>query len=210
MDSRAAKLAALRNRRQKTQEDNLADTRREASTSKKKQQAAAAKTAKTEPLDPDDPAAVRRKALSYTIQEKEEWDAKLAERAIRNQPGFSTYAQMGEKKFQKLLSGVKPDLELYEYNKRVSNVYRDANSLEYATDDLTGPPAPESVDKMAADLDKQLTRRAGLSKRRKVDDDEDITYINERNRHFNRKVSRAFDAYTKDIKASFERGTALD
>lgn len=152
MDSRAAKLAALRNRRQKTQEDNLADTRREASTSKKKQQAAAAKTAKTEPLDPDDPAAVRRKALSYTIQEKEEWDAKLAERAIRNQPGFSTYAQMGEKKFQKLLSGVKPDLELYEYNKRVSNVYRDANSLEYATDDLTGPPAPESVDKMAVCL----------------------------------------------------------
>lgn len=41
---------------------------------------------------------------------------------------------------------------------------------------------------MQADLDKQLTRRAGLSKRRKVDDDEDITYINERNRHFNRKV----------------------
>jgi pre-mRNA-splicing factor SYF2 len=95
----------------------------------------------------------------------------------------------------------------YEYNKSVSNVYLDAHSLDYATQD---PPVPESIDKMANDLDAQLNKRDNRSKRRAVTGDEEVSYINERNRHFNRKIGRAFDKYTKDIKASLERGTALD
>jgi pre-mRNA-splicing factor SYF2 len=64
-------------------------------------------------------------------------------------------------------------------------------------------------------------------KKRKAKDDsnEPVTYINERNKVFNKKVARYFDKYTKEyvtflrdiqisanqtrIRASFERGTAL-
>lgn len=63
--------------------------------------------------------------------------------------------------------------------------------------------------------------------RKRNDDDGDITYINERNRVFNKKVrvigllerskliflcfkiGRYYDKYTAEIRASFERGTAL-
>lgn len=41
------------------------------------------------------------------------------------------------------------------------------------------------------------------------DPDEDVTFINDKNRHFNKKISRAYDKYTVDIKESLERGTNL-
>ena len=39
-------------------------------------------------------------------------------------------------------------------------------------------------------------------------EDEAVTYINERNRNFNRKLNRHFGNYAADIKANLERGTA--
>ena len=37
----------------------------------------------------------------------------------------------------------------------------------------------------------------------------DVTYINKRNEVYNKKIERAFDPYTAEIKANLERGTAL-
>jgi hypothetical protein len=36
-----------------------------------------------------------------------------------------------------------------------------------------------------------------------------VDYVTERNKQFNRKVGRAYDGMTGEIKASLERGTAL-
>jgi hypothetical protein len=38
---------------------------------------------------------------------------------------------------------------------------------------------------------------------------EDVTWINQRNRKFNQKISRNYDAHTAEIKQNLERGTAL-
>ncbi len=40
-------------------------------------------------------------------------------------------------------------------------------------------------------------------------DNKDVDYINDRNAKFNAKVERAFGAFTQEIKANLERGTAL-
>ncbi|KAJ3158877.1 hypothetical protein HDU86_002565 [Geranomyces michiganensis] len=102
--------------------------------------------------------------------------------------------------------------------------YRDADSLSYANPE-------EKVSKMAVarvveDLAKQLSnasfvflvheigakeaeRRKKASRRREFNEDDDVTYINERNMHFNKKVARAYDKYTGEIRGNFERGTAL-
>jgi len=48
-----------------------------------------------------------------------------------------------------------------------------------------------------------------FSRKRLNEDEGDITYINERNRVFNKKIARYYDKYTAEIRASFERGTAL-
>ena len=41
-------------------------------------------------------------------------------------------------------------------------------------------------------------------------EEEDVNYINERNRGFNKKLERAYDKYTVETRQNLERGTALD
>ena len=73
-----------------------------------------------------------------------------------------------------------------------------------------------------------VDKKRKFSRKRANEDEGDITYINERNRVFNKKVgytnidwsrglsltfslqiARFYDKYTSEIRASFERGTAL-
>lgn len=85
-------------------------------------------------------------------------------------------------------------------------------SLPSATaDPYTGraTPSATAVDRLVADMDAAAKRRAAFSRRRRHNDAEDVSYINESNKSFNKKVARAFDAYTIDIAQSLERGTAL-
>jgi pre-mRNA-splicing factor SYF2 len=54
-----------------------------------------------------------------------------------------------------------------------------------------------------------LAARKKFSRRRQEFDQEDVTYINERNKVFNKKIKRAYDKYTVEIRQNLERGTAL-
>jgi hypothetical protein len=65
------------------------------------------------------------------------------------------------------------------------------------------------VDLMLAEMAEQAERRKNFSRRRAFDDDEDVTYINEANRNFVKKLARAYDPYTAEIAENIERGTAL-
>lgn len=65
------------------------------------------------------------------------------------------------------------------------------------------------VDVMLAELQEQEERRKNFSRRRAFNDDDDVTYINESNRNFVKKLSRAYDQYTHEIAENIERGTAL-
>lgn len=60
---------------------------------------------------------------------------------------------------------------------------------------------PESSNSQFATMDTELTHCSMANKRRKKEDDDDtgdVTYINKRNKHFNKKVARYFDKYTKE------------
>ncbi|KAL2915666.1 Pre-mRNA-splicing factor SYF2 [Polyrhizophydium stewartii] len=85
--------------------------------------------------------------------------------------------------------------------------FRSAHSLAYA--DPSHTPSPDAVERLARDVEKQQLKRGKFSRRRAFDEDADVTYINERNMRFNKKIARAYDKYTAEIKANFERGTAL-
>jgi pre-mRNA-splicing factor SYF2 len=87
-----------------------------------------------------------------------------------------------------------------------SGFYRDANSLAFLSD---AKPNPLAVDKMAADVAKQIDARTRFSKRRAHKEDEDVNYINDANQRFNQKIARFYDKFTKEIRDDFERGTAL-
>jgi len=67
----------------------------------------------------------------------------------------------------------------------------------------------EAKERVAASMQHAAERRQKFSRRRTTLDDEDISGINEQNRHFNKKVQRAFGEYTNEYKQNLERGTAL-
>lgn len=55
----------------------------------------------------------------------------------------------------------------------------------------------------------RMQKRDQFHRRRTVDPDAPIDFINERNRKFNNKLERFFGKYTEDIKEDLERGTAI-
>lgn len=89
-------------------------------------------------------------------------------------------------------------------------------------------PMPKAVLTSSVLLFYSIDKKGKFSRKRLNEDEGDITYINERNRVFNKKVrhcfqpycfiltyslvvqiARYYDKYTSEIRASFERGTAL-
>ena len=55
----------------------------------------------------------------------------------------------------------------------------------------------------------RIEKRSKYSRRRPVNHEGDVDYINERNMRFNKKAARYYDKYTAEIKQNLERGTAV-
>jgi len=70
-------------------------------------------------------------------------------------------------------------------------------------------PTEVQKDRLQASMDKMMMKKKEFSRRREHVAQEDVTYINERNRVFNKKMQRAFGDYTHEIRQNLERGTAL-
>ncbi|KIP09956.1 hypothetical protein PHLGIDRAFT_85904 [Phlebiopsis gigantea 11061_1 CR5-6] len=85
------------------------------------------------------------------------------------------------------------------------SLYRDANSLLYADN----KPTEEAIDRVVGKINVDVDKKKKFSRKRNNEEEGDITYINERNKVFNKKIARYYDKYTTEIRASFERGTAL-
>jgi pre-mRNA-splicing factor SYF2 len=90
----------------------------------------------------------------------------------------------------------------------------DRDGTFYATVDNTrfveSKPKRENVDRLVKDLQKAEEVRLKKRKERGRGDEEgDVTYINDKNKQFNLRLARAYDKYTKDVRESFERGTAI-
>ncbi|DBA04003.1 TPA: hypothetical protein N0F65_009350 [Lagenidium giganteum] len=67
----------------------------------------------------------------------------------------------------------------------------------------------ENLDRMANELEERIKDRKKFSRRRQHYEGQDVDYINDQNRIFNRKASQAFNKYTVEIRQNLERGTAL-
>ncbi|EGY15093.1 pre-mRNA-splicing factor syf-2 [Verticillium dahliae VdLs.17] len=91
----------------------------------------------------------------------------------------------------------------------------DKDGSFYSTADSTGfaqnKPDKANIDRLVDDL--RQAEEARLKKRKdrmaQSGDDGDVTYINEKNKQFNSKLSRFYNKYTAEIRDSFERGTMI-
>ncbi|KAF9164307.1 hypothetical protein BGX21_009360 [Mortierella sp. AD011] len=163
----------------------------------------------------------RSQFWNYSAESVEKWNEKQEAKRIRMDNKFTDWDQVNHKKYLKQVGELKPNLAAYNAKKEAamhtnedgelvvasdSGFYRDANSVAFLSDDK---PDTLAVDRLAADVAKQIDARTRFSKRRAQRDDEDVNYINDANRRFNQKISRFYDKYTKEIRDDFERGTAL-
>uniref|UniRef100_A0A8C5TSE4 Pre-mRNA-splicing factor SYF2 n=1 Tax=Malurus cyaneus samueli TaxID=2593467 RepID=A0A8C5TSE4_9PASS len=144
-------------------------------------------------------------AAEISAEDAERWERKKK----RKNPdlGFSDYAAAQLRQYQRLTRQIKPDLEQYEKLKEQYGeaLYPTSDSLLHGSH----VPSKEGVDRMVADLEKQIEKREKYSRRRPYNDDADIDYINERNAKFNQKAERFYGKYTAEIKQNLERGTAV-
>ncbi|KAK7107043.1 pre-mRNA-splicing factor SYF2-like [Littorina saxatilis] len=137
--------------------------------------------------------------------EVERWERKKAKK--NPDVGFADYEQATHRQYQRLTKQMKPDLTQYERQRERmgEEFYATANTLG-----LHQRKDPEdNVDKMVTDLEKQIEKRQKYSRRRRFDEEEDVSYINERNMKFNKKLERFYGEYTAEIKQNLERGTAV-
>lgn len=136
----------------------------------------------------------RRRAWDWTVEESEAWDAKLQNKKERASGGtFSDYSTAAEKTYLKEIRELKPIVGSHKIGK-----------------DTNGKPPKEAIDRLVNKLKKDdIERLSKRNKRREQEDDGQVNYINEKNKQFNKKLERHYDKYTKEIRDSFERGTAL-
>ncbi|KAI9183941.1 Pre-mRNA-splicing factor SYF2 [Blastocladiella emersonii ATCC 22665] len=153
----------------------------------------------------------RHRSLTYSVHDVEAWDAAQAKKRARRNTEFLDHRHASHKKYQRMIAALTPDLAAYEDQRTTAAVEGKQDAFYGSTDalDVHARPDPRDVERMAADVRHQVEIRNKSSRRRTFDPDEDVGYINDKNRDFNRKIARAYDKYTAEIKDSLERGTAL-
>jgi peptidyl-prolyl isomerase G (cyclophilin G) len=97
------------------------------------------------------------------------------------------------------------------YKKRLVTMPFDKTLYEKQMEDpsIALETSDERKNLLIADTIEQQLNRKTRSRRRAFAEEKDIDYINDRNRHFNKKIQRYFEKNSTEIKANLERGTAL-
>ncbi|EYE99937.1 pre-mRNA-splicing factor SYF2 [Aspergillus ruber CBS 135680] len=175
----------------------------------------------------------RKRAWDWTVDESEKWDKRMNKKQRhRDDVAFQDYTQDARKVYKRQMRELNPNLEAYErekmaaIEKAASNgdleivetsdgemIAIDKNGSFYSTADSVGfaenKPDRAGVDKLVGDLKKAEEVRLKKRRDRRGDDESDVTYINEKNKQFNMKLSRFYNKYTTEIRDSFERGTMI-
>eukprot|EP00949_MAST-11_sp_MAST-11-sp1_P004299 g4299.t1 len=76
-----------------------------------------------------------------------------------------------------------------------------------STADVGQKPSDAAVERMVVELSRR--REAGSAKSRRKRLEDNVDFVNEDNRAFNARLSKAFDKYTVETRQNLERGTAM-
>ncbi|WVQ78922.1 hypothetical protein IAT38_001014 [Cryptococcus sp. DSM 104549] len=171
----------------------------------------------------------RKKNWEWSIEDNERWEKKLDEKKAKQDINHLNAGDEAYKKYNRDIRSTKADLSSYERQKEAAlggtvipagsssqslasssrgglsaseDLYRGANTLAYGD----SKPSEEAIDRVVGKINKDIGKK---KREKKEDEDEEVNYINDRNKAFNKKIARYFDKYTKEIRANFERGTAL-
>lgn len=149
----------------------------------------------------------RVKMLNVSALEQERMEKAKKKNKKIGDVGFDSYEGATARQYQRLVKAMpSKDLKRYsEQKEAIGDNYFESNPvLEGRVKDTK-----EAVDKMVQDLEGQIEKRKNSSRRRMYNDNEDIDYINEKNRKLNKKLAMYYDQHTIEIREALERGTAI-
>ncbi|WFC96439.1 SYF2 splicing factor [Malassezia brasiliensis] len=164
----------------------------------------------------------RHRAMNYTIEENEAWEAKLEDKERTRDKGAIDFQDLAERSYRRQIAHLKPDLASYEKQKEAETEPHPPASAQHALIPASEAQVPkavaeygahrpdeEAVDRLVSHLNHEQDQIRRRSRRRNDGPDAEITYINEKNKHFNKKIKRYYDEHTKEIRENLERGTAF-
>lgn len=113
--------------------------------------------------------------------------------------GWNIFTQQAlYKAYDKRCSEHPVDKEQYEKVKKLGTPYED------------GKPTEEALNKLAADVSKQIDRRKKFSRCRIPVEGEIVTYVNDRNKVYNNKLERVFGKFAQNTKIALEMANQKD
>jgi pre-mRNA-splicing factor SYF2 len=189
-------------------------------------------------LKSEDPDFERKRNWDYTVEESESWDKRMAKKArSRDNVAFADYTKEANKVYKRQIKQMdKVDLESYASQKAeklqrqvqsgllklIESPDGDLYTVNPLNNQINTPaeesyshdhkPSKEAIDKLVDDLEKGERARLKARAARGIRDEQDggdVTYINQKNKQFNDKLTRFYNKYTTEIRESFERGTAI-
>ena len=121
---------------------------------------------------------------------------------------------------RKRKSGEDEDFQYKAHEKRVDQMgfYPDAYDRQrkavgegefYNSTVVPHKPSEDANDRLADSIKVEAEKRKKSSRRKVFDEEEEVQWINEANRRYTKQLDRAFGEYTREIKNSLERGTAI-
>eukprot|EP00903_Cladosiphon_okamuranus_P010253 g9708.t1 len=174
-----------------------------------------------------DPGYAAKMRAKEKEEAKKRWEAEMKERGLSKDEAFMVEtaqsaeivsqhkskkekhkAAFGWNVFNQdaLFKGYKKRLEKLPKAKPGSEATRMEDTAEYgARDDAD----PKGMQRVVDELLEKGKRKEAFSRRRSEHSAADVDYVNDRNKHFNKKIKRAYDKYTVEIRQNLERGTAL-
>jgi len=189
-------------------------------------------------LKSEDPDFERKRNWDYTVEESEQWDKRMAKKArSRDNVAFADYTREANKVYKRQVGQMgKVDLEAYAAQKAeklqrqvqsgvlqlIESPSGDLYTVNPLNNQINTPaeesythdhkPSKEALDRLVGDLEKSEAARLKARAARGIRDEQDngdVTYINQKNKQFNDKLTRFYNKYTTEIRESFERGTAI-
>ncbi|CAN0032939.1 unnamed protein product [Pylaiella littoralis] len=174
-----------------------------------------------------DPGYAAKMRSKEKEEAKKRWEAEMKDRGLSKDEAFMVETAQsaeivaqhkGKKEKHKaafgwnvfnqdaLFKGYKKRLEKLPRAKPGSEATRMEDTAEYGAKDDADP---KGMQRVVDELLEKEKRKEAFSRRRLEHSAADIDYINDRNKHFNKKIKRAYDKYTVEIRQNLERGTAL-
>lgn len=159
----------------------------------------------------------RKRAWDWTVDESEKWDRRMDKKQRhRDNVAFQDYTQDAQKVYKRQMRELNPNMEAYEKEKLAAiekaaangdleivetesgeMIAVDKNGSFYSTADSVGftdsKPDRAAVDRLVGDLQKAEEVRLKKRKERRGNEEADVTYINEKNKQFNQKLSRFYN-----------------